>query len=69
VSYSRPRVTAERRQLERPTVVDRGLDRLVIQERPNVGTELGIPLSASSLRVAGASALDHRTVECGIKLL
>src|SRR6266566_1724941 len=62
-------VTAARRQFERPTVVDRGLDRLVIQERPNVGAKLGIPLGASSLRVAGASALDHRTVERGVKLL
>ena len=43
-------VTAEWRQFERPTIVDRGLDRLVIQERRNVGPELSVPFGLGSPR-------------------
>src|SRR5262249_61156270 len=55
-----------RRQLQRATVVDRGLDGLVIEEGGDVGAKLGVPFTARGLGIAGAGALDDRGIERGI---
>jgi hypothetical protein len=40
-----------RRQLQRPAVLDRGVDQLVVEERGNIGAKLRVPLRASSARI------------------
>src|SRR5262249_39684715 len=58
-----------RRHLQRTRIVDRGLDRRIVEVGRDVGAELGTPLGTSTLRIAGAGALNDGDIDRRVETL